>query len=302
MIASSERAEHSTRVRGVLAEMPEPLYRRLSFPQQTADLCLTTVERALRLRNVRLVWEWIDYERSTSDEQALIACVDLAVNTAVGGTIDRETLQLSERIRSEVRDYVGAQSRRSRTDVRVREIEPVVDGILIALHAFDPSLHDHGIVVGKLARRLGEALDLSEDTCASLDVAGRVHEIGKLRVSRDLYVKPLPLTRTELQTVRGQIRDGFEMLRSHPVLAGITAIVEGANDVEAGTTAGDIECRILAVADVFHTMLIARPYRQARTPQEAFDTLQSEPSRFERSVVDALANMLGYHGQVAQSA
>jgi HD-GYP domain-containing protein (c-di-GMP phosphodiesterase class II) len=48
--------------------------------------------------------------------------------------------------------------------------------------------------VARLARALGERLGLSERRCEMLELAGLLHDLGKLRVPDELLDKPGRLT------------------------------------------------------------------------------------------------------------
>jgi HD-GYP domain-containing protein (c-di-GMP phosphodiesterase class II) len=302
MPASSERDVNTERVHRVLEAMSDTIYADLASPRRTAEFCLTTVQRAIEQRNPRALWDWIDYERAVPNAEALIECLDLSVDTIIGNSLDRELVGFCEGMRRETRDYVGYHSRRTRSEAVTRNIEPIVDGILTAIHAFDPALYEHSLVVGKFAHRLADGMGLSPEVTANIAVAGQVHEIGKLRVSRKLYHKPLPLTRNEFKTLHEQIWAGEAMLRNQPLLAGIATIVAGVHDIEAGGECSDIESKVIAVADVFHTLLQARPYRKAFAPQDALKMLLGLADRFDHDVIGQLAAMFGHTENSARSA
>jgi HD-GYP domain-containing protein (c-di-GMP phosphodiesterase class II) len=50
--------------------------------------------------------------------------------------------------------------------------------------------------------------------------------------------------------------------------------------------------RIIAVADAFDAMTSERPWRRARSPEDALQLLLADPARFDQRVVDALAAFL----------
>ena len=73
----------------------------------------------------------------------------------------------------------------------------------------------------------------------------------------------------------------------------------------AGTAHDEIplESRIIAIADAFHTITLARPYRKARTTNEAMEeVLAGSGTQFDPMLTSAFTAMLGYRSRVARSA
>jgi HD-GYP domain-containing protein (c-di-GMP phosphodiesterase class II) len=96
-----------------------------------------------------------------------------------------------------------------------------------------------------------------------------------------------------------------------PALAHIAPIVRAQREwfdgrgYPAGTSREEIpaESRIVAIADAFHAMTVARPYRQARSTNEALEEIVAMAgTQFDPELVGAFAAMLGYRPRVARSA
>jgi HD-GYP domain-containing protein (c-di-GMP phosphodiesterase class II) len=96
-----------------------------------------------------------------------------------------------------------------------------------------------------------------------------------------------------------------------PALAAIAPLVRAQREwfdgrgYPAGTAHEEIplESRIVAVADAFHTMTLARPYRKAYSTNEAMEQLVAgSGTQFDPDAVSAFTAMLGYRGRVARSA
>jgi putative nucleotidyltransferase with HDIG domain len=134
-----------------------------------------------------------------------------------------------------------------------------------------PFTYQHSIGVAQLARHLGHRLGLADATLDKIEVAGLLHDLGKLRVPDEILEKPGKLDPRDLQVMS---RHSFE---SYDILRGIGGFEEialwAAHHHE--TPAGDgypfhregqqlgIEARIIAVADVFQALAQDRPYRNA---------------------------------------
>ncbi|MEF2733705.1 MAG: HDIG domain-containing protein, partial [Blautia sp.] len=72
---------------------------------------------------------------------------------------------------------------------------------------------DHGIEVSNLAYATAKELGLAENLCYELAVAGMVHDIGKLRLSRYMSGEENPLVIEEIKYVRRHTQLGCEVLK-----------------------------------------------------------------------------------------
>lgn len=151
-----------------------------------------------------------------------------------------------------------------------------------ALEAKDPHTRGHSDRVAQYAIALAERLGFANRD--SLEVGGKLHDIGKIGVQGGLLRKNGPLELTEREHVQTHPVVGVEILE--PLLDDTTVLDivryhherwdgRGYPDGLAGEEI-PVAARIMAVADTFDAMTTARPYRAARTPAEAVAEIQSE--------------------------
>ena len=153
--------------------------------------------------------------------------------------------------------------------------------------------HSHG--VSRLAKRLGTLLDLPETNCEELEVAGLLHDLGKLRVPDEILEKPGPLNEKERATMKHHsfesyqiLRriDGFESIAEMAALHHETLSGEGYpfHRAEAGLSR---EARIIAVADVFQALAQNRPYRGSMSPEKTMAILQemADSNKLDQKIV-----------------
>lgn len=131
----------------------------------------------------------------------------------------------------------------------------------------------HSKGVGRLAADIGAQMDLSSETIWLLDLAGLVHDIGKIEVPRRVIEKPGPLTAEEFEIVKTHPDAGHEILSELPGPWPIAEIARQHHErldgsgYPKGLKGPDIllEAQVLAVADVTESMLSDRPYRTAHS-------------------------------------
>lgn len=161
----------------------------------------------------------------------------------------------------------------------------------------------HGICVSNLAYRVAEEMGLSEEICYELAVAGLVHDIGKLEISKYLYSKEQdPLTIEELKYVRTHSTLGYAILNernySEFVLQSILHHHENYDGSGYPSNMAGKEiplgARILRVCDTFAALVSNRPYRQAFAVEEAVRLMIEEIKDFDVEVFLAFQRVI--HG------
>jgi putative nucleotidyltransferase with HDIG domain len=149
-----------------------------------------------------------------------------------------------------------------------------------ALDAQDPFLDGHSRRVARYAATVARCMGLSDAEVSTIRTAAAVHDVGKLRVPRELLQKPTPLTDAEFDVVMRHAVVGAEMVAclGNPELTEIVRHhherVDGLG-YPSGLSGDDIPlgARIVAVADTFDAITSARPYRPAARHKQALDVL-----------------------------
>jgi putative two-component system response regulator len=164
------------------------------------------------------------------------------------------------------------------------------------LHDDDTGAHVYR--VGAMTRFIALELGLDAETAEHLDVAARLHDIGKVGIHSDIMQKPGSLSRAERTIMMEHAAIGAEILMrmSHPLMV-IAAQIAGSHHERwdgEGYPAGRIgdgiplAARITSVADVFDALTHARAYKHAwRTDDAIAEIKRGRGSAFDPTVVDA---------------
>jgi HD-GYP domain-containing protein (c-di-GMP phosphodiesterase class II) len=170
-----------------------------------------------------------------------------------------------------------------------------VASLLRLLAAREPSIHQHGLRVGRFARSVGQAFGLAEAALARLELAGQFHDLGKLLVPSFLVRKPAAFNVQEYRIMQRHVLLGARWLREDPFLRDLAPVAAHHHErwdgrgypSHLGGSAIPLAARIVTVADAYDALTSNR-FAGNRTPEEARkEILRCRGSHFCPEVVDA---------------
>ncbi|TXK77840.1 HD-GYP domain-containing protein [Paenibacillus sp. N3.4] len=160
---------------------------------------------------------------------------------------------------------------------------PDVFQLFEAVSAKDEYTHQHNIGVGVLSTLLGKWMGLGQTEITLLTLAATLHDVGKVRISSEILLKPGKLTDEEFAEMRRHTLYGYEILKNTVGLSPRVAQV-ALQHHERSDGRGyplrlkeeqiDPLSKIVAVADVFHAMSSKRPYHEALPFHEVIEQMR----------------------------
>jgi len=168
-----------------------------------------------------------------------------------------------------------------RKPIEFEALKKLVQIFSSIVDAKSPFTHDHSQGVACLSRYLAELLGLSETQCDKIEIAGLLHDIGKLRTPDDYLEKPNKLTSDEFAMLRRHSYDTFNILKKIGGFEDIALWASQHHERMDGTGYPghlraeniSLESRIISVADVFQALAQKRPYRDPLTANEIIKIL-----------------------------
>lgn len=178
-----------------------------------------------------------------------------------------------------------------------------------AVDAKSPFTVEHSQRVALIARHLASEFGREGRQLEYIEIAGLLHDIGKLRVSEDIIDKPASLTPAERATMQRHSYDTFRILQrvfvdsKIPVWAGFhheTLIGDG-YPFRTRHMELDLECRIIAVADIFQALAQDRPYRKTMGLEYILSDLQARVTagRLDAEIVAKLTANAEFYYRLA---
>ena len=170
----------------------------------------------------------------------------------------------------------------------------VIAALANAVEAKDSSTELHCQRLAGLAHQLGMQVGLEPAALKGLVFGALLHDIGKIGVSDAILTKPGPLTRQEWAEMRLHPLIGERICEPLATASQFSAIVRHHHERWDGEGYPDglraeripMGARIVALVDAFDAIIHDRPYRPARTVEEALDELRREAgSQFDPDLV-----------------
>ena len=148
----------------------------------------------------------------------------------------------------------------------------------------------HGTKVSNLVFQLGRRLGLSYDQSVELAIAGLLHDMGKLKLSRYLYGRDKErLEVEEIVHARSHARIGYDILMRYDYSDFILESILYHHENYDGTgyprnlVATEIPygARMLRLADAFVSLTSDKPYRKAFDKDTAVELMIEEVKNFD---------------------
>ncbi|HSB67235.1 MAG TPA: HD domain-containing phosphohydrolase [Anaerolineales bacterium] len=145
----------------------------------------------------------------------------------------------------------------------------------------------HSLGVARFSAHLAEKAGFESDVCGQIEIAGLLHDIGKMRVPDSILEKPASLSFSEKAVMLGHSFESYQILHH---VKGFEDIARwGSYHHETLTGDGypfhlkeadlDKPARIIAIADIFQAMTQERPYRPAKDPETIITALDHRVSQ-----------------------
>jgi len=172
-----------------------------------------------------------------------------------------------------------------------------------AIDAKDPLTRGHSQRVARYAGRLARMLSLPDDAVSEIELAGSLHDIGKIAVPDEVLSKPDRLTSGERVMMMAHASVGADILATAESreLDRIVPLVRHHHEWHHGGGYPDgisgsaipLGAAIIAVADAFDTMTTDRPYRPALSVSDALtEVRRSAGTQFHPKVALAMVDIV----------
>ncbi len=170
-----------------------------------------------------------------------------------------------------------------------------ITSLIQALEARDLYTRGHSEAVAEIAVGMGAAMGLDPVELEKLEIAARLHDLGKIGIPDNVLLKPGRLTDDEYTIIKTHPTIGAEILAPIPSMADLIPAVKFHHEKMDGTGYPDglkgdqipLWARMIAVGDVFHALTSNRPYREPMAEEKVLQII--EDARFTHLCPDCVS-------------
>lgn len=168
--------------------------------------------------------------------------------------------------------------------------------IMQTLHKTNPREKIHSERVSEISRKIGEALKLDYQALKELEIAGLMHDIGKIAIDSSILNKPGILTEIEFIEIKKHPEIGYHILKSVDDYTRLSEYVLSHHErwdgkgYPRGLLGEEIPLvsRIITVADAYEAMTANRPYKDSSSHEQAMEELtRCSGTQFDPEIVEA---------------
>jgi hypothetical protein len=304
--------------------LEEPLGAEFKIDEKEKTVFLNGGPSAFLLENRESSNEFLNRYRAILKDQSIQVIVPMIVRgelsgfVMLGGKASGEDFSVEdfETIRAMVRHIgVGIHThrlleklaRRAEENRRLYEelraiYRDTVKAFAAAIDIKDKYTQGHSERVGKYSEIIAREMGWGEEEVEGIQIAGYLHDVGKLVVDRDIINAPYHINAKQSSELNRHPNAGYEILSPiHHPYADIPLMAKYHHERLDGRGYPDgltdeqipLGAKIVSLADSFDAMTTDRPYRRRRSFEDVvMDLRQNTGKQFDRKVVVAFARAL----------
>jgi HD-GYP domain-containing protein (c-di-GMP phosphodiesterase class II) len=173
------------------------------------------------------------------------------------------------------------------TSIIPKDAPRAIEALFARASDVDRMFRVHALHVAELSVRIGAALGLRRPELEALELAAKLHDVGKLTIPPSILAKPGPLDDEEWAAMRRHPVEGARLVAPYVPSPVVHAIIRSHHERWDGAGYPDglradqipLGARIVAVVDAFCAMIEPRPYRPTLDESAARSELIAQAGR-----------------------
>lgn len=168
---------------------------------------------------------------------------------------------------------------------------------------------EHSLGVALIAKELAKEYGISDKNINKIELAGLLHDLGKLRVPDEILDKPSKLNDSELSVMNKHSFDTYAILRKIKgfediaLWAGLHHEKLDGHGYPYGLGQQKIpdEAKVIAVADIFQALVQNRPYRNTLSKEKVIEIVldMTNKGQIDKNIVSLIENRLDFYYDLA---
>ncbi|MGE3959452.1 MAG: HD domain-containing phosphohydrolase [Vicinamibacterales bacterium] len=212
-----------------------------------------------------------------ADRANRIAGIEAGADDFLGKPFDSQ--ELKARVRSLIR--------LKRYTDELDSAESVILSLALTVEARDPYTRGHCQRLAAYSILIGDRLGASDEQLSALHRGGYLHDVGKIGVPDSILFKPAGLTHDEYEKLKRHTVIGDRLCGDLRALQLVRPIVRSHHERLDGSGYPDglkgdavpLLAQIISIVDEYDAITTTRPYREALSPDRAFEELSKDVAR-----------------------
>jgi HD-GYP domain-containing protein (c-di-GMP phosphodiesterase class II) len=214
--------------------------------------------------------------------------------------------KLNDQLKQEIAERKLAEEKLQQSYAKLQQnLDEIVHAMSLTAEKRDPYTAGHQKRTTELAMALAGEMGLSDHQIKGVQMAGLIHDMGKISIPAEILSKPGKLNEVEIQLVKRHPQAAFEILKKIDFPWPVDLIVlqhhekVDSSGYPQGLAGEDIllEARILCVADVVESIESHRPYRPGLGIDKALEEISKNRGiLYDKDVVDACLRLFNEKG------
>jgi HD-GYP domain-containing protein (c-di-GMP phosphodiesterase class II) len=263
-------------------------FGRTVIPQ--GEIARTTMMMYKEVPQLWATGEFDELDRVLQSLENFISYYDTRVDTEIG---------IAERKRPGLTRAL-AMNAEEQTDL-LPQLLSFARSLVNAVDARDRFMRGHSENVTQIALKIARKMDWKESDLEQLEIAGLLHDVGKLSVPENILTKAGPLTPHEWSVIQMHPHYSAQIIKPVKALSGVVPWVyhhqerwdgQGYPD---GLSKADIPmgAGIIALAEAYSVMTTGMPQRDAIAKEVAIEKIREEEGQqFHPEIVEAFVDVM----------
>jgi diguanylate cyclase (GGDEF)-like protein/PAS domain S-box-containing protein len=212
------------------------------------------------------------------------------LSVSYGWETKKELAVEIQKVLSKAEDYMYRNKLSESDSMRHKTIKVVIK----TLYEKSKREEKHSKRVSQLCKELGAAFDLGQEDISELQMAGLMHDIGKIIINDDVLNKPADLNESEWSQMKKHSEVGYRILSSVNEYAPLAEYVLAHHERWDGKgyprglkgTEIPLQSRIISIIDAYDAMTGYRPYRMPFDKNIAIEEIKKNSgTQFDPAIV-----------------
>jgi diguanylate cyclase (GGDEF)-like protein len=188
-----------------------------------------------------------------------------------------QTRRIAPNAAEEFAEGLDALSKRTILGLQAPVVKESIANLMATVESIDPHSARHSEQVAKLSRSLAERVRMTGERALMVEIAGFLHDLGKIKLPPELLTKDGALDPDERAMVQTAPEQGARILAELPGLGQVAAVVQTCQERWDGSgyprgLRGEeipLAAQIVGICDVYNALTSPRAQRPAMEPHRA---------------------------------